>query len=183
MTEPVRRWLHYKGFTTWTEGIIGSGRYADIIGVQLDEERCRRRLEEGPLTYWGKPEDCNQRLLRDLPDWYPLFDRVVAVELKLDRVSDAISQAHSYYAQCPETYVGLPNAVACRWVGKWDTEARAIYRDALPGLLAVRPAEVEVLISPLPSMHVPAADIVNIAEIAWRYWRKHESKLEGSTTV
>lgn len=43
-----------------------------------------------------------------LNGWFPLHKRIVAVELKLARISEVISQAHSNLEFADESYVGLP---------------------------------------------------------------------------
>ena len=49
--------------------------------------------------------------------WMPLHDRIVAIELKLDRIEDVIQQAISHVGFATESYVGLPMATARRLVG------------------------------------------------------------------
>lgn len=46
--------------------------------------------------------------------WMPLQDRLVAVELKLSRIAEAMHQAMSNLAFAEESYVGFPAAVARR---------------------------------------------------------------------
>jgi len=43
-----------------------------------------------------------------LNGWFPLHKRIIAVELKLTRISEVISQAHSNLEFADESYVGLP---------------------------------------------------------------------------
>ena len=53
--------------------------------------------------------------------WMPLHQRLVAVELKLSRVAEALQQAVNHYAFADESYVALPMSVA-------DTTMRSISR-------------------------------------------------------
>jgi len=47
-------------------------------------------------------------IFQKLNGWFPLHKRIVAVELKLTRISEVISQAHSNLEFADESYVGLP---------------------------------------------------------------------------
>ncbi len=46
--------------------------------------------------------------------WMPLHDRLVAVELKMDRIDDALTQARKNKELTWESYVGLPTTIAER---------------------------------------------------------------------
>ena len=46
--------------------------------------------------------------------WLPLHDRIIAVELKLSRVSEALDQAARNLQLANESYVGLPKSIAMR---------------------------------------------------------------------
>src|SRR5579859_2758384 len=55
--------------------------------------------------------------LQKLNGWAPMHDRIVAVELKLSRVSEALAQAVSNRAFATESYIGLPAKAAERLAG------------------------------------------------------------------
>src|SRR2546426_4075035 len=46
--------------------------------------------------------------------WFPLHERIVAIELKLDRIEEAIRQATTHLRFTKECYVGLPAGIALR---------------------------------------------------------------------
>src|SRR5258706_14928200 len=54
--------------------------------------------------------------LQKLNGWMPLHERIVAVELKLYRISEAISQALSNRAFATESYIALPGQIAERFL-------------------------------------------------------------------
>ncbi len=55
-----------------------------------------------------------QRQFQKLNGWAPLHKRIVAVELKLSRISEALAQASSNRTFTTESYVALPSALAYR---------------------------------------------------------------------
>jgi hypothetical protein len=77
--------------------------------------------------------------------WMPLHDRLVAVELKLSRVEEAMRQAVNNLAFADESYVGFPHEIAVRIAGK--PERWANHFDEGIGLLSVSRGSCEVLIS------------------------------------
>jgi hypothetical protein len=66
--------------------------------------------------------------------WAPLHARIVAVELKLARVSEAMTQATANRAFATDSYVALPGRLALRIARSNQTE---IFRCAGIGLLGV----------------------------------------------
>lgn len=66
--------------------------------------------------------------LQKVNGWMPLHDRLIAVELKLSRIKEAMHQAANNLGFAGESYVGLPTDVAqrvarnpSRWAGFFDT--------------------------------------------------------------
>jgi len=53
-------------------------------------------------------QEVRSGIFQKLNGWFPLHKRIVAVELKLTRISEVISQAHSNLEFADESYVGLP---------------------------------------------------------------------------
>jgi hypothetical protein len=52
--------------------------------------------------------------LQKLNGWMPLSERIIAIELKLNRVSEALSQARAHRHIADEVYIGLPAPLAMR---------------------------------------------------------------------
>ena len=105
--------------------------------------------------------------------WIPLHDRIVAIELKLGRVNDAISQAYSHLAFTTESYVALPSEVAVRAVGV----RRSKFVAAGVGLMAVERSGCKVLIRPTASEGV--VDPVAQMHCVERFWR---SRSKGNSS-
>lgn len=107
-----------------------------------------------------------QGQFQKLNGWAPLHRRIVAVELKLSRISEALAQASSNRTFTTESYVALPSALAYRVVkgGRADDFVRMGV-----GILGVSQNSCRRL---LPSRY--AADIsdeVLQAHCVERFWR------------
>jgi len=115
----VAEWLRAQGMLIRGETYTASG-WADLAGCAFDPEKAARR-------------ERRQR------GWRPLHTRLVAVELKLTRVAQALRQALAYRAFFPEVYVAFPAEVAesVRSSGRFLNGV---------GLLSVTPAGCRVLI-------------------------------------
>jgi hypothetical protein len=83
--------------------------------------------------------------LQKVNGWMPLQDRLVAVELKLTRIDEAMQQALNNLGFAEESYVGLPVELARRVAAnasRWSD-----YFDAGVGLLSVARRGCQVLVS------------------------------------
>jgi hypothetical protein len=76
--------------------------------------------------------------------WSPIYDRLVAIELKLDRVEEALRQARKNLLFVEESFVALP-AITANRVLKNAQRSRAFF-DCGIGLLSVGPTSCNVLI-------------------------------------
>jgi hypothetical protein len=98
--------------------------------------------------------------------WTPLHLSIVAVELKLSRLSDAVSQATNNLAFATGSYIALPSRFAMRI-------SRSGWRDMLAqrgiGLLAVSSERCWELLGPSPSEAV-CNEIVQ-SHVIERFWR------------
>lgn len=82
--------------------------------------------------------------LQKMNGWRPLQDRLVAVELKLSRIADAMRQAMNNLGFAEESYVGLPSDVAHRVAAnasRWSN-----FFDEGVGLLSVTPQGCDVVV-------------------------------------
>lgn len=86
-----------------------------------------------------------------IDDSYPLHSNLVAIELKLSRISDAIIQAHNNLLFADESYVGLPIDVA-REIRADSERKREIVENGI-GLLGVDKDDCHVLIDAPKSAH------------------------------
>jgi len=117
--------------------------------------------------------------LRKLNGWLPLQDRLVAVELKLSRVEEAMVQARSNLGFADESYVAFPAEQAKRIAAnrdRWST-----YFAAGVGLLAVTPKSCRVLIPATPSAAKQPAIQAYCVDKFWKHHR--QLSISGSTTA
>jgi hypothetical protein len=121
------------------------------------------RLVEGGFVRRVGPES-----FQKLNGWAPLHDRIVALELKLRRVEEALFQAVSHLKFATESYVGLPEMVAVRVF-----HGRGIQRfeRAGVGLLAIGTTRCRVLLRSQGTALQP--DPVLQMHCVERFWRSH----------
>ena len=128
-----------------------------VTGQRIEQELARlvasRLVERNPRGDY----------IRYAP-WHPLHERLVAVELKLTKVTDALRQAEAYQTFANETYVALPARVA--HVTRELHHQR--FRTASVGLLAVHLTRVEILIDAAPRQPF---DEVLTTHVVERFWR------------
>ncbi|MFH1110875.1 MAG: hypothetical protein V1790_17005 [Planctomycetota bacterium] len=88
--------------------------------------------------------ETSRRRLQRVNGWMPLQKRLVAVELKLTRIEEAIRQALSNRGFAEESYVALPSDVARRAAS--NISRRSKFFDASVGLLGVARRSCRVLV-------------------------------------
>ena len=99
--------------------------------------------------------------------WFPMHKRLVAVELKLNRIEEVLSQARNNLLFAQESYIALPKDVANRVSEK---RARwAPYFEGGVGLLSVTKRSCEILIRP----HRQALAVDNLVQFCCveKFWR------------
>jgi hypothetical protein len=102
--------------------------------------------------------------------WAPLHQDIVAVELKLQRVSEALSQAASNRAFASKSYVALPAALALRLA---QSRRADLFGQRGIGLLAVWQHKCQELIR--PSHKEAACHDLNQSHVVERFWRTRDS--------
>jgi hypothetical protein len=102
--------------------------------------------------------------------WAPLHVRIVAVELKLTRVSEALGQAASNRAFATDSYVALPAKLAMR-LGQGD-RADIFRRNGL-GLLAVWRHACRELVRPSENKAI-CSEIIQ-SHVVERFWRTRDN--------
>lgn len=216
MTDPVSRWMRSRGLQVKPEFTLPWG-VCDLVGVEFDADRVRRRLSYGQVNSIGSdiriailvliPEVdtgrsvslhslasrlsylSSERLQRELKalemgrfvtrtrfglfqkrnGWAPLQKRIVAVELKLNRVSEAIAQAESNTAFATHSFVALPGHFASRVVSVRGSE----FRSSGIGVLGVwRSRCKEILAAGLANSTYNNAVQAHVVE---RFWRTRDS--------
>ena len=140
-----------------------------LAGV-LDAPRIAREVERLVRDRFAKRTD--RGTLQRSNGWMPLHKRLVAVELKLSRVSEALNQASCHLGCVGEVYVGLPYDLArrvARGVSRRSFAERGV------GILGVTPDGCRVLLR--SKCQDPSPDAVLQAHCTERFWR---SRLRGS---
>jgi hypothetical protein len=97
--------------------------------------------------------------------WLPLHKRLVAVELKLSRVEEALGQAFAHRDMTHESYVALPESRARRI--RSSDRANA-FRNAGIGLLGVAPNVCRVLLAPRPKAPTGTVAETHCVERFWQ---------------
>jgi hypothetical protein len=124
----------------------------------LTQHRFVRRLEDGSF--------------QSLAGWAPLHRRIVAVELKLARIEEAIVQARGHLTFATESFVGLPRPIAERFLRNGREEH---LRRSGVGLLSVSEQGAVVLVPAANSDEHP--DAVLQMHCVERFWRDFTSTL------
>jgi hypothetical protein len=104
--------------------------------------------------------------LQKVNGWAPLHKRIVAFELKLQRVQEALFQAISHLNFATESYVGLPEKKAESASGS----VLETFKKAGVGLVAVGPIRCQVLLRSKPRVE---SDPVLQMHCVERFWRTH----------
>jgi hypothetical protein len=132
----------------------------------LDEDRVALEVER--LIKGKFVKKSTRKGFQRFNGWVPLHKRLVAVELKLRRVSEVFYQARGHLGFADESYVGLPLEVAQRLV---DSKKKGEFVREGIGVLAVKPAGCEVLLS----ANLERADPDEILQIhsVERFWRSY----------
>ncbi len=107
-----------------------------------------------------------QGSVHKLNGWAPLHRRILAVELKLDRVQEALAQARSHLRFATEVFVAFPTVLAQRVV----LGRRAnLFHSAGVGILAVSEHSCNVVLRPQEREFL--ADPILQAHCVERFWR------------
>lgn len=126
---------------------------------QVDEEI--NKLIAGKFVRQGK-----KGTLQRINGWAPLHRRLVALELKLNRVQDALAQAASHQAFAEGSYVGLPTALAEKIAG---SPRAAVFRAKGVGIVSVGQRQCSVALA--PSTRQYPIDSALQAHCVERFWR------------
>jgi hypothetical protein len=114
--------------------------YSSSIPSHIVDSHTTRLISEGFVISTSSGE------LQRRNGWFPLHKRLVAVELKLHRIEEVLSQAQNNLMFATESYVALPKDVAIRVSEK---RARwAPFFESGVGLISVTKRACDVLIRP-----------------------------------
>jgi hypothetical protein len=104
--------------------------------------------------------------LQKMNGWVPLHTRLVALELKLNRVEEALGQAASHQAFAEESFVGLPTGLAER-IASSRRAARFLSEGV--GIVSVGNSRCRVVLRPQTRRH-PISPILQMHCVE-RFWR------------
>lgn len=104
--------------------------------------------------------------LQKVNGWAPLHARIVALELKLHRVQDALSQAVSHLAFAEESFVGLPTGLAERIA---NSPRAARFQSEGVGIVSVGLNRCMILVAPEIRRH-PVNQTLQMHCVE-RFWR------------
>lgn len=140
-------------------------RFASTIGEEHVTAEVEQLIADGFLVR------TNRGRLQKLNGWMPLQNRLVAVELKLSRVEEALAQAKANLGFAEESYAAFPMPMARRIAG--DPLPWSSYFDDGIGLIGVLRQRCEVLIpcAPLSSSYDPAVRLYCVE----KFWRTHRA--------
>jgi hypothetical protein len=142
----VADWLRAQGLVVRSCETYSPGGYPDLVGCSLDPVMVDRRQ-------------------RRHKGWRPLHTRLLAVELKLTRIAEALRQAESYQQFFGEALVAFPVNVVLR----------VPHRDGI-GVLAVSPYGCRLLIPSVPRVRQQLQ--WSIESQVEKFWRERK-KLTG----
>ena len=108
--------------------------------------------------------------IRKHAPWAPLQRKIVAVEMKLHRVSAALGQARAHLAFADDSFVALPDGVAERVI---RGSRRQEFLDHGVGLLSVFPQHARIVLPPRSrpqSSNISRLFQAHCAERFWKMW-------------
>jgi hypothetical protein len=102
--------------------------------------------------------------------WLPIHQNLIAIELKLNRINEALEQARRHTVFATESYVAMPSDVATRVTSR---AAFSDFADAGVGVIAVSATDCEIVLACDPSNYIPDSGMQ--AYVADRFWTKFKT--------
>jgi len=112
-------------------------------------------------------QEVKNGVFQKLNGWFPLHKRIVAVELKMARISEVISQACGNLEFADESYIGLPHDKAKRLFASGDK--RKLEEKGI-GIIGVYKTGIRVF---LRSKFKGNSNSVSAMHCAERFWRTY----------
>ena len=134
-------------------------RFAFLLG----EKKVRTIIATLRRRKYIKSDDSGA-IVRFTP-WLPYHVQMWSIELKLQRVEEALAQAKRHLKITPLSYVGLPQSVAERTA---SSDKARVFREAGVGLLSITESNCTTLIE--PRADVSCVDPVYAVAAAERCW-------------
>lgn len=115
-------------------------QYSSSMTRDVIDEHASRLISDGFVFRTA----CGELQKRN--GWFPMHKRLVAVELKLNRIEEVLTQAQNNLSFAQESYVALPRYVALR-VSEKRSRWSPFFESGV-GLLSVAKRSCDVLIRP-----------------------------------
>ncbi|WP_156955898.1 hypothetical protein [Solidesulfovibrio alcoholivorans] len=149
-------------------------------GTSIDKESLYQKFSlvldrskfESDLSFLEKNKfiiSMNNECFQRINGWYPLHDRLIAVELKIKRFSEALRQAEANLRFADESYVGLPLDAARKVC---DSGLKEQFFSSGVGLLGFGRVSCDVVIKPQISKKINIALQDHCIERFWRTFSK-----------
>lgn len=142
-------------------------QFIDFLDESFVEKELRRLIKDKFV------QEVQPDVFQKLNGWCPLHKKIVAVELKIARISEVISQAQCNLEFADESYVGLPYDNA-KHLFK-SREIRQLAKKGV-GIIGIREDGIRVL---LRSNSKGNSNSISAMHCVERFWRTH---LKGNIT-
>ena len=139
-------------------------KFASTVAEEYVATEVERLIADGFLVRTTRGR------LQKLNGWMPLQNRLVAVELKLNRIEKALQQARANLGFAEESYVAFPMPTARRIAS--DPNPWSSYFDDGIGLIGVLHHRCEMLIAPSSTQQYDPAVQLYCVE---KFWRTHRA--------
>lgn len=145
-----------------------ASKYAAIMEKEQVASELERLVADGFLKLTTQGE------FQKLNGWVPLQNRLIAVELKLARIEEALQQARANLGFADESYAAFPMPIAQRIASNPKPWA-SYFNDGI-GVIGVGRRRCEVLIQYNQSPNFPAELAVQFYCVE-KFWRTHRPTL------
>ena len=145
---------------------ISTRKLTSKLAALLSEEEVS--LELTRLIKAGFVREGRKGRVQKINGWFPLHERIVALELKLERVEEALDQAISHLKFATESYVGFPEEVALRVMKGRKVER---FRSSGVGIVAVAQTGCSILLR--PESRDVRRDVILQMHCVERFWRSY----------
>lgn len=141
-------------------------KFATSIGPERVAIEAERLIADGFLVRTPRGH------LQKLNGWMPLQNRLVAVELKLSRIEEAMQQARANLGFAEESYVAFPMPIARRIAR--DPSLWSTHFEAGIGLIGVLQHRCDVLVPHSPSTSISCDPAIRLYCVE-KFWRTHRA--------
>lgn len=157
-----------------TNRSISINRLAGMFKGAIGEESIANEIER--LIADRFVVQAREGRFQKINGWMPLQDRIIAVELKLHKIDEAMKQAKANLGFAEESYVAFPMSLARR-IAESSTKWAA-YLDEGIGVIGVLPRRCEIIIPHTSSEQRldPAIQLYCVD----KFWRTRPPAIRGS---